>query len=185
MNTNKNTTSSNVYRRGASDGALMGAVLCGIFASWALSMRVAVAALAFPLLCLTVPVLAFAMLRRGYRADAGTSSFSALWMHGICIFFFGTLLMSALAIVWLRWFEPQLTTESLLAAADTYASLGTTEATRMAADVRAIVESGLAPRPIDVGLALLWAGVFSGSVLSMIFAGIIRAIGYRPRNNNR
>ena len=51
----------------------------------------------------------------------------------------------------------------------------------MAADVQKIVDMGLTPRPIDVALALLWAGVFSGSILSMIYAGIIRAIGYKPK----
>ena len=178
---NQNTQSPNVYRRGASDGALMGLVLCGIFASWALSMRVALASLAFPLLCIAVPVLAYVQLRRAYRADLGMTTFSARWMHGICIFFFGTLLMAALAIVWLRWWEPGLINESLASAAEVYSQLGTPQAQKMAADVQKIVDMGLTPRPIDVALALLWAGVFSGSILSMIYAGIIRAIGYKPK----
>ncbi|MBJ2183696.1 MAG: DUF4199 domain-containing protein [Muribaculaceae bacterium] len=182
---NKESTSTGVYRRGASDGALMGLVLCALFASWALSMRMAVASLAFPLLLLAVPVLAFVQLRRGYRADLGTSTFSALWMHGICTFFFGTLLMAALAIVWLRWWEPGLIGESLRSAADVYASLGSPEAQKMAADVRALLDKGLAPRPVDIGLSLMWAGVFSGSILSMIYAGIIRTLGYRPRNQKK
>lgn len=177
MTTEQHTT--NVYRRGARDGAWMGLILCGIFASWALSLRVAAASLAFPVLCIAVPVLAYVQLRRGYRADLGTSTFSALWMHGICVFFFGTLLMAGLALVWLRWWEPGLIHSSLLSAADVYATLGTPEASRMADDVRAIVDKGMVPRPIDVALALLWAGVFTGSVLSMIYAGIIRAIGLR------
>ena len=52
----------------------------------------------------------------------------------------------------------------------------------MAADVRAVIDRGLVPRPVDVGLALLWGGVFSGSILSMIFAVVIRAVGLRPHN---
>lgn len=169
------SATANVYRRGASDGALMGLVLCGIFASWALSMRVAAASLAFPLLCLAVPVLAWWQLRRGYRAMNGLSTFSMLWMHGICIFFFGSLLMAALALMWLRWWEPSLVHDSLLQAADVYAQLPSPQAQRMAADVRTIVEHGMVPRAIDVALALLWAGVFSGSILSIILAAIIRA----------
>lgn len=179
---NKDSATNNVYRRGASDGAVMGVVLCGIFASWALSMRVSAASLAFPLLCVAVPVLAYVQLRRAYRADGGMSTFPMLWMHGICIFFFGSLLMAALAIVWLRWWEPGLVGESLSQAADVYASLGSPEARAMAADVRAVIDRGLVPRPVDVGLALLWGGVFSGSILSMIFAVVIRAVGLRPHN---
>ena len=178
---NQNTQSPNVYRRGASDGALMGLVLCGIFASWALSMRMPLASLAFPLLCIAVPVLAYVQLRRGYRADLGTSTFSALWMHGICTFFFGSLLMAALSIVWLRWGEPGLINASLASAADVYARLDSPQAQKMASDVQKIIDMGLTPRPIDVALALLWAGVFSGSILSMIYAGIIRAIGYKSK----
>lgn len=168
-------TTTNIYRRGASDGALMGLVLCGIFASWALSMRVAAASLAFPLLCVAVPVLAFVLLRRGYRADGCRSTFAMVWTHGICIFFFGTLLMAALALLWLRWWEPGLVRDSLLQAADVYSQLPSEQAQRMAADVQALVERGMVPRAIDVALALLWAGVFSGSILSIILAAIIRA----------
>lgn len=171
----------NVYARGARDGARMGVLLCGIFASWALAARYAPAALAFPLLCVAVPVAAWLMLRRSYRVDLGTSTFSALWMHGICIFFFGTLLMAALALVWLRWLEPGLIRESLTAAADTYAQIGTPEAARLAADVHTLLERGMLPRPVDVALALLWAGVASGSILSMALSAIIRAAGYRPK----
>ena len=170
-----------VYARGAQDGVLMGAVLCGIFASWALSLRVAVASLAFPLLCIAVPVLAWWLLRRSYRADLGMSTFSALWMHGICIFFFGTLIMAALAIVWLQWLEPGLIIQSLNNAADVYAQLGTPEAEKLAEDVHRLIERGMVPRPVDVALALLWAGVFSGSILSIILTAIIRAVGYHPK----
>lgn len=171
-----------VYARGASDGAWMGLVLCGIFASWALAARMPAASLAFPVLCLAVPVLAWWLLRRSYRADMGLTTFSALWMHGICIFFFGTLLMGALALVWLRWLEPGLLRSSLESAADIYAQIGTPDAQKLAADVHTILERGMVPRPVDVSLALLWAGVFSGSILSMILAGIIRAAGYKPKH---
>lgn len=165
----------NVYRRGASDGALMGLVLCGIFASWALSMRIAVASLAFPVLCLAVPVLLYMMLRRAYRADGCRSTFAMLWMHGICIFFFGTLLMAALALAWLRWWEPSLVRDSLLQAADVYAQLPSAQAQSMAKAVNSIVEQNMVPRAIDIALALLWSGVFSGSILSIIVAAVIRA----------
>lgn len=173
------TANYNVYRRGASDGALMGLVMCGIFASWALSMRWALASLAFPLLCLAVPVLAWWMLRRAYRADGAGSTFSMLWMHGICIFFFGMLLMAGLALVWLRWLEPGLVHESMAQAADVYAQLPSPQAQAMAADVRTLIDHGMVPRAIDVALALLWAGVFSGSILSIILAAIIRAVNKR------
>lgn len=181
VNNDSERSKMSVYARGAQDGVLMGAVLCGIFASWALSLRVAAASLAFPLLCLAVPVLAWWLLRRGYRADLGLSTFSALWMHGICIFFFGTLLMAAISIVWLQWLEPGLISRSLNSAADVYAQLGTPEATRLAEDVRRIIERGMVPRPVDVALALLWTGVFSGSILSIVLAAIIRAVGYHPK----
>ncbi|MDE6270545.1 MAG: DUF4199 domain-containing protein [Muribaculaceae bacterium] len=171
--------SDNVYRRGASDGVLMGLVLCGIFASWALSMRWALASLAFPLLCVAVPVLAWWLLRRAYRADGCRSPFATLWMHGICIFFFGTLLMAALSLVWLRWLEPGLIHDSMAQAADVYAQLPSPQAQAMAADVRMLIDRGMVPRAIDVALALLWAGVFSGSILSIILAAIIHAVNKR------
>lgn len=168
-----------VYRRGARDGAWMGLVLCALFASWALSMRYPAAALAFPILAIAVPVTACLQLRRSYRIDLGMSTFSALWMQGICIFFFGTLLMAALALVWLRWWEPGLIRESLLNAADVYATIDSPDARKLAADVHTIIDKGIVPRPVDVALALLWAGVFSGSILSLLCAAVLRATGFK------
>ena len=88
--------------------------------------------------------------------------------------------MGAFEIAWLHWFEPGLLRQTLMAAADVYASLPSPEAQQMAADVHKVLDSAAMPRPVDVALALLWAGVFSGSVLSMVLAFIIRAAGYRP-----
>lgn len=179
MNTDDEIRRMSVYRRGARDGALMGLVLCGLFASWALSMRFPLAALAFPLLAIAVPVLACLQLRRSYRIDLGMTTLSALWMQGICIFFFGTLLMAALALVWLRWWEPGLISESLLNAADVYATIDNPDARKLAADVHTLIDKGMVPRPVDVALALLWAGVFSGSILSLVCAAVLRAMGFK------
>ncbi|MDE6042889.1 MAG: DUF4199 domain-containing protein [Muribaculaceae bacterium] len=166
-----------VYRRGARDGAWMGLVLCGLFASWALSMRSPLASVAFMVLALAVPVLACMQLRRSFRIDMGMSTLSALWMQGICTFFFGTLLMAALALVWLRWWQPGLIQDSLLQAADVYAGIDNPDARRMAADVHTLIDKGLVPRPVDVALSLLWGGVFSGSILSLVCGAVLRATG--------
>lgn len=183
MKTDSERRSMNAYARGAADGAWMGALLCAIFASWALATRSTVATLAFPA---AVPgsacahmAHAAAGLPRRPRPDHVLSHVDARHLH----FFFGTLLMAALALVWLRWLEPGLISQSLLSAADVYAQIGTPEAERMAADIHTLMERGLVPRPVDVSLALLWAGVFSGSILSIVLAAIIRAVGYHPKNN--
>jgi len=166
--------SRSVYVRGAEDGLVLGPVmaagvlLTGIAAYVPQMSLVALMALA------SVPVLTYILLRRGYAADSGRSTLSALWLQGICTFFFGGLLMAAVAYAAMRWLRPGFIVEQVRTVADLYADAPDAGAREMAAALKQAIDARILPSPIEVALELLYAAVFSGSILSVALAAVIR-----------
>lgn len=160
-----------VYMLGAEDGLLMGPlmtaaiVLCGMSTYYA---WVSIPAL----VCLfAVPVLAYFRLAYGYRKGGCRMSFSGLWLRGICMFFFGSLILAAVVFVLLRWFDPGFVIHQIDKSIEIYNSMGNKE---MADTLAVVKKSEMLPTALDMSLMLIYIAVFSGSILSLIYAAIIR-----------
>ncbi len=174
-----NKTPRSVYRRGAEDGLLMAPLLAVVvslfgampFVSW----------LFFPtmLLAATVPVLAYILLKRGYAEDMGKSTFSALWLHGICIFFFGSLLMAVFTFAMMRWAFPNYIIDMMRMCIDVLNAAKDAQASQLADVFEKAIKTGQIPQAIDIVIELIYLAVLTGSMLSMLLSLIIRS-GRKP-----
>ena len=171
-----NANPRSVYRRGADDGFLMGLYLSVLFIASVCSIYSALAGIASAAMALAVPVMIFLFLRRSYRSDNCRSTFSALWLHGICIFLFGSLLMALTSYLYLRFINPAYITTVLDMAKEIYSSVDTDDARQMVAAIQKAQDSHLVFTPRQIAVEIIWAGVFSGSLLSMVVAAIVRAV---------
>lgn len=166
-----------VYARGAEDGLVLGPllslviVLAGVtmYSAWAFFPTVAA--------MVAVPVVTYIRLRRGYAEDHGRSTLSALWLQGICGFFFGGLIMTLVAYAGMRWICPSFIADQFRTIIDTYSAIDTPEARQLTDTLRRAVEARALPSPIEVALEILYGVVFTGSILSVILATAVR----RPR----
>lgn len=165
-----------VFRRGADDGSVMGIYLSVMFIMMVCTIYSLLASVVFMVMALAVPFIIFFFLRRSYRADNCTTTFSGLWLHGICIFFFGTLLMALTSYVYLRFINPAYITTVIEMAKELYASVGTEDAKQMVAMMQKLQDSHMLPTCGKVAVEIIWFGVFTGSLLSMIVSAIVRAV---------
>lgn len=174
--------SKSIYRRGADDGFIFGLYLSLMFVIMAVSLTDGslTASLTGIAMVLAVPVVIYFFLRKTYLADGCTGSFSALWLHGICIFFFGSLLLSLTAYVYMRLIHPAFIPEVLETARETYDSLGTDDGHSMAHMIKQVQDNRLYPTPGAVALEIIWLAVFTGSLLSMLVSLIVRSVNRRP-----
>lgn len=169
-----------VYARGAEDGLVLGPllslaiVLVGVtvYRPWAFFPAVAA--------MVAVPVVTWLRLRRGHAEDSGRSTLSALWLQGICGFFFGGLIMALVAYAGMRWVCPSFIADQFRTVIDAYSSIDTPEATQLADTLRRAVEARALPTPIEVALETLYGVVFTGSILSVILAAIVRRAHKTP-----
>lgn len=101
------------YKRGADWGAWFGIYLSVLFFVTSYSVSSPVCALIGLLMIIGVPPCIYFMLRKSYVSDNGTTIFSSLWMEGISIFFFGGLIASIVAMIYMRWIDPTFLTAEL------------------------------------------------------------------------
>jgi hypothetical protein len=162
----------NVYRNGAEDGLIMGPLLALTVLTVAATSYVAALFLPSILLLIAVPTVAYLLLARRYNAAYDT--YSAVWMHGICIFFFGGLLLGAFALVCLKWVWPGYIADQLTLMVNILSTAPDAQMQEMATNISNNIHTGLAPTPIDIAIELIMMSVFSGSLLSMALAWVIR-----------
>lgn len=172
-------TPRSVYARGADDGLYMGAYLSALMVIFGLATHYALASVAALVMMAAVPLIIFRFLKRSLAEDCGRSTFSALWLHGICIFFFGGLLMAVTIYVCLRFVQPGFLTEQMNNVIAFYLSMDDPQATEFAGTLSKMVKYGQLPSPLEIALEMVWLGVFTGSMLSMVIAYIVRRKGLK------
>lgn len=176
MNTEQQPKS--VYRRGADDGFIFGVYLSLMFIFQALAIvhNSTLLSLLTLIMMLAVPAVIYFFLRRAYIADGRRSSFSALWLQGICTFFFGSLLMAVTVYVYTRLVQPNFMPEAFESLRQAYAMIDTDEAQQMVRWIENAQKHHLYPPASQLAVAFIWGAVFTGSILSMIISFVIRSI---------
>ncbi|MDE7427425.1 MAG: DUF4199 domain-containing protein [Muribaculaceae bacterium] len=176
-------TVSNVFRRAADQGLILGGCLTALFVLMALSARTALAGLLAVVLILAVPVLVYVLLRRSYEADHRETSLSALCTQGIYTFLFGSLLMAMCAYLYLKFVEPQYA----LTRMEDVVSVGSVSDSPylrdMAEQFRSMIDRGMIPGAKDIAMSLFWCAAFTGSVLAILVSLLIKMVA-KPTNKH-
>lgn len=163
-----------IYQRGADNGLWLGLCFLAIFAAATAAMSVAAVNIVAIALALMVPCLCFRFLRRTYVDGHGMTTFSALWMQGIVGFACGSVIFGTGTYVYMRFADPTFITRVITAGIEYYAQSPVESAREIGLELQKMIDMRLTPRPQDVCLVWMWAIIFSGSLLSMLVAGIVR-----------
>lgn len=163
-----------IYARGADDGLWLGIIFIAIFALAAASLTVQWVNVLVILLAVSVPFYVYSRLRSTYLAAHGLTTFSALWMQGIMMFAAASLLLGLASFVYMRFVRPDFIVDVIRFGAEFYGSLNDESSQELAREFNSIIENNLVPAPRDVVLMWMWGAVFSGSILSMIDATLVR-----------
>lgn len=166
---------SSVYRRGAENGLIMGPLMGLALILMGASSYIPLIAIPAMVAFIAVPTLLYILLRRSYELDNGRSSFSALWLQGICAFFFGGLLMGVIIFVSLRWLWPGYVTDQINTLVEILEQSPDPNAQLWIKTIDTMRDSGNMPTPIQIVLELIYLVVFTGSLLSMLLSMVVRA----------
>lgn len=169
--TQNKAASRSVYSVAATDGVWVGLLMGACAACMIMASANILLAWISMVLFIVTPFVVWRMLREGWVTAAVPATFSAVWLHGICIFLFGGLLMALTMYLTLRFVTPQwIETQTLLAAERLMADPQTVAQGR---SLVRIVETGQLPSPIYTAVSSIWLVSFTGSLLSMMFALIL------------
>ena len=163
------------YKRGAHDGLTFGLLLIIIGAASALSFRWPLLGLLSVAGVVSVPPVIYFYLRRSYIEDHGTTLLSSLWMQGIMIFACGSSLAGVAGIVYLKWINPHFIAERVAEAIEFYRSANMAAGDRLADTLQSIVDARMMPSAVQIVVEMIWLAIFSGSLLSVLMALLVRA----------
>ena len=171
MNTSTNRPSRSVYSLGAADGLWTGLAMGICVMCMILSSSTPFLSLIGLALFIYVPFMVWRFLRRGWVLGRVPATFSAVWLHGICIFLFGAIIMALIMYISLRFLSPGwIENQMALAVQQLAADPATAEQARI---LSRVIDSGQLPSPIYTSVSSIWLVAFTGSIWSMIFALIL------------
>ncbi len=163
-----------VYHRGATDGLIMGLYLTVMYLLQVTGMNVPALSLLGEVMMLCVPVVAYLLMSRGARETVPRPMFSAMWMHGIMIFLCGSIIMTLAAYIYMRIVDPDFIVNLFRSMSQLYAGLGTEAGDQFSHMLDKVIAAHMLPTPISFAFSLLWLGSFSGAMLSLVIAGILK-----------
>lgn len=165
-----------IYERAAYNGLWMGIYFTILFLAMVGAMRFGLLNIVVFTMVLLVPYLVYIQLRKTHYEAHGLESFSGLWMQGILTFGCGSIIFCATSYIFLRWIYPGFMPDTLRLAIELYEEQPGDAAADLAAELRAVLDRKMYPNASTISIMWLWFGTFSGSILSMVVATIVRML---------
>ncbi len=163
-----------IYTRGAEDGAWMGLLFVVATTLQTASQGTVIPNLVANIILLAVPAVLWFMLRRSYRYDRCLTTFSGLWMHGIMTFLCGSLILGLVAFLYMRFINPGFIYAQARLAVELYSQVPDFE--NFAATLQKAIVRKLLPSPMTITFTIIWLGGFSGAMLSLIEAALVKTL---------
>lgn len=154
-------------------GVWLGLYMVVRFAFTVLSSYSPVASIVALCLFAGTPVVLYYLMAHYCRTNGPVVFFSLLWMMGIMLFFFASLICSIPEYVFYRFIDPQYITNLFDQAFAILKENDLLGGTVTLDDLRKVLDEGGAPSPMQMILQSIWSNVFFGSLLSMVVALIV------------
>ena len=164
------TTKKRIYQRAGEWGVPFGlylacAAMASIFADWFMPLQ-----LLFLVLLLGIPAVTYYFQRRKFIEDDGFTEYSGLWMLGIMLFIFGTVLCSFIVFMVLQFGRPNFIYEQTQAAVDLYNAMPQMQDKAILDVLQRAIDERALPTPIEMVMSVFWFVTFGGSLVSALTA---------------
>lgn len=168
------------YRNGADRGALLGILLSVMFLASVYAEHIPFLSLISAFIFISVPFWVYRWLRKTYVAFSGTPSLSMLWMQGIVTFTCASLILALVATLYMRLIEPDFIHSMVHKAIDFYSAMPDKQSQQVAQLLTNMINAHAVPSAVYIALEMVWLGIFSGSLLSLLLSLLVRARPVTP-----
>ena len=151
-------------------GSYLGLYFIVKFLLATLSLRFAICDVLSALMLVGIPFVLYYLMIRFRRQNGGASFYSLLWMLGILLFFFASMISGLAEYIYYAYIDPQYIHNQVTALLSLLESMPSLQENEMMNLARQGFENGAIPSPIEMVIQTMWANVFFGSLLSMIVA---------------
>lgn len=127
------------------------------------------------LMLLCIPVLVYRAMRKYDVMNELKCYFAQLWMMGIMLFFFTSLISSLAQYIYYVYINPEYIREQFRSAVSLIESLNLMSSDPTLLDaLKEGVEKGNVPSPMSVVVERMWVNMFFGSLLSAAIAWLVK-----------
>lgn len=177
------STVKEILKFSSDSGVYMGLYLTAMSACILLSMKIpSLPLLLLPLMAGT-PVILWLLLRPLARRDAGNMTLFPLWLAGIYIFIFGTLVCGLFSAAYLLFADPTFIStyvRSSVEAVEASPELAAAMAPQLET-MREALGRNIIPSPMQYTTMMMWTTAFFGSILSLLVAAAMTFTGRMRR----
>ena len=170
-----------IYQRASEWGLPFGlylscAAVASIFADWFAPLSVI-----FILLLVATPLVVYYFQRRKFDEDDGFTEYAALWMLGILLFIYGSIIAGFIVYLILQFIRPDFMYDQAQQVIEAYSKIPEMRDSDLLTVIKRLVNERLMPSPIEVVFNAFWFTTFGGSVTSAITAIVARRTLKRHR----
>lgn len=119
------------------------------------------------------PYVLYRIMLGYHRSNDYVSGFSLLWMMGIMLFFFASLISAIPEYVFYQYINPDYVANAMQQSVKLLDEWGIMQDEAATDELRKAVEGGAVPTSLQMIMSSLWSNVFFGSLLSIVVAPFV------------
>jgi len=161
-------------RQGARNGGITGIYLGLLLMLAVLTAGTALEGLLSTAMVLLFPVLVYRIVSRDFTAWGGKASIGTLWLDALVSIVCGALIASTVMFIYLRWIDPDFLMRRWTEAIAQMRNAPDPQMQLMADNFETAAANGFRITPIMFTMTILWGAMFSGSLLALAVAAVVR-----------
>ncbi|MBR3951889.1 MAG: DUF4199 domain-containing protein [Bacteroidaceae bacterium] len=125
------------------------------------------------LLFIGTPFVVYRIMLQYHKRNGYVSGFSLLWMMGIMLFFFASLISCIPEYVFYQYISPDYIANAIAQSLKLIEELGVIENTATLDEMRQMLQGEAVPTSMQMVMSSMWSNVFFGSLLSIVVAPFV------------
>ena len=121
------------------------------------------------------PFLLYYIMFQFHRNNGYVSGFSLLWMMGIMLFFFASLICCVPEYIFYQYIDPDYVGNAMKQSLQLIDEWGILKDDAAVETYREAVDKGAVPSAMQMIMSSVWSNVFLGSLLSIVVAPIVNS----------
>ena len=119
------------------------------------------------------PFVLYRILMQFHKQNGFLSGFALLWMMGIMLFFFASLISCIPEYIFYQYINPNYIAEAAAESLKLLEEMGLMQDEATTSEMRKMLSSDAVPSAIQMVMSTMWANVFFGSLLSIVVAPFV------------
>ena len=119
------------------------------------------------------PFVLYRIMLAYHRNNDCITSFSLLWMMGIMLFLFASLITAIPEYIFYQYISPDYVANAMKQSVKLIEEWGIMQENSALEELRSVAESGAVPSALQMILSSMWSNLFFGSILSIIVSPFV------------